>query len=112
MLVIGWLAVVALLATAAILAFAGLVYEVRLHRAHAAYRRQLDLDLARDRIIHDRLGQLPLPEEADDYIDAWERDSIRPIYDSEASSPGPWRTYLRPPTTLRVRTRGGRAGSG
>lgn len=64
--------IVGLLATATALVLIDLA--LMAHRAWAkaqvrrAFQARIKRDLARDTLIHDRVRQLPLPEEADDYL--------------------------------------------
>jgi len=46
-------------------------------RVRAAFQSRVRAELARDSRIHDRLYQMPLPEEADDYLTQLEAAQLR-----------------------------------
>jgi type II secretory pathway pseudopilin PulG len=66
--------IVVLIITAAVLAFVGLAREAwrreQIRRRMDGLRRVLLAQLERERRVHDRVQQLPLAEEADDYIES------------------------------------------
>jgi hypothetical protein len=91
----------ALLALASALVLVALYQRYQRARVRATFRSRLRKELERDKAIHDKLAQMPLPEEADDYLSA-----IHPVYDSEAPTHGPWKHVHRVSPTRVITSRG------